>query len=133
MLRLADPATQRQDGRLAYDADVRLRDVVLRASKAIDGKFADHRPWSKSSCGWTLGNTLLGMGRGPTWRSPTTSGCWRSSGSTAAPTTPARSRSMNGLANGYNALGRHAEAAKLHGEAAGSGRPSSAPTIPRRS
>src|SRR5262249_8109203 len=42
VLRLADPATQQREGKaLKYDADLRLRDVVLRAAERIEGKFKD--------------------------------------------------------------------------------------------
>ena len=42
--------------------------------------------------------------------------------------------SMNNLANSYTALGRHAEALKLHrGDPGAAKRPSSGPTTPIRS
>jgi tetratricopeptide (TPR) repeat protein len=63
VLQLADPATQQQEGAaLKYDADVRLRDVVLRAAERIEGKFTD-RPLVEADIRHTLGYTLLGMGR----------------------------------------------------------------------
>jgi predicted Ser/Thr protein kinase len=62
VLQLADPATQRADQKLQYNADVKLRDVVLRAAQAIEGKFADH-PLEEAEIRMTLGLTLLGMGQ----------------------------------------------------------------------
>jgi tetratricopeptide (TPR) repeat protein len=63
VLLLADPATQQREGAdLHYDADVRLRDVVLRAADKIEGKFPD-RPLVEAEIRHTLGYTLLGMGQ----------------------------------------------------------------------
>src|SRR5262249_28029451 len=62
-LKLADPITQQREGAaLKYDADVRLRDVVLRAVDKIDGKFPD-RPLVEAEIRHTLGSTLWAMGR----------------------------------------------------------------------
>jgi tetratricopeptide (TPR) repeat protein len=62
VLQLADPSTQQEDTKLAYDADVKLRDVILRAAHKIDGKFPD-KPLVEAEIRDTLGYTLLGMGR----------------------------------------------------------------------
>jgi tetratricopeptide (TPR) repeat protein len=62
VLLLADPVTQKQEGAaLKYDADVRLRDVVLRAAEKIEGKF-EGRPLIEADLRHTLGVTLRGMG-----------------------------------------------------------------------
>src|SRR5262249_37302874 len=60
VLLLADPATQHQDKMLAYDAEVKLRDVVLRAAERIEGKFAD-RPLVEAEIRLMLGVALAGM------------------------------------------------------------------------
>ncbi len=62
VLLLANPETQARDKRLPYDAEVTLRDVVLRASETIEGKFKD-RPLVEAELRWTLGCALQGMGR----------------------------------------------------------------------
>jgi tetratricopeptide (TPR) repeat protein len=62
VLQLADPATQQKDLLLNYDADVKLRDVILRATNAIEGKFPNE-PLVEAEIRDTLGFTLLGMGR----------------------------------------------------------------------
>ncbi len=64
VLQLADPKTQHQAQKtgLKYDADVRLRDVVLRAAEQIEGKFVD-QPLVEAEIRGTLGVALLGMGR----------------------------------------------------------------------
>jgi serine/threonine protein kinase len=115
VLELADPATQQQQGvALKYDADVRLRDVVLRAAEKIEGKFQD-RPLVEAEIRYTLGYTLLGMGR----PDPAAKQFERVRelrrehlGLDHLDTLA----SMNSLANSYAALGRHADALKLHEE-----------------
>jgi tetratricopeptide (TPR) repeat protein len=112
VLLLAEPAEQHQAEALPYDAEVKLRDVVLRAAKAIDGKFAD-QPRVEAEIRYTLAYTLAGMGRADLAvaqyqrardllvqelgrNHPETLGC------------------DNGIAICYHELGQDAEAAKLH-------------------
>ncbi|MFO0843789.1 MAG: serine/threonine-protein kinase [Gemmataceae bacterium] len=112
VLRLADPATQQRDRRLAYDADVKLRDVVLRASRAIEGKFAD-RPLVEAELRWTLGHALWGMGRADL-AAPHFERTLALQRERLGPGHPDTLASMSNLANSYAALGRHPEALKLH-------------------
>ncbi len=67
VLQLANPsrqyAEQAAGGELKYEADLKLREVVIRAAKSIDGKFAD-QPEIEEELRWTLGVTLLAMGEG---------------------------------------------------------------------
>jgi tetratricopeptide (TPR) repeat protein/predicted Ser/Thr protein kinase len=116
VLRLADPATQQQmpAGDKKYDADVKLRDVVLRASQAIEGKFSAH-PLVEAELRLTLGFTLLGMGRADL----AVTQLERSRALRAqhlGPDHPDTLDSMTNLANCYYGLGRRAEALKLHAE-----------------
>jgi serine/threonine protein kinase/tetratricopeptide (TPR) repeat protein len=115
VLQLADPATQQREGAaLKYDADVRLRDVVLRAAERIEGKFPD-RPLIEADIRYTLGFTLEGMGRadlGAKQLERTIDLRRRHLG----PDHPDTLTSMNSLALCYAGLGRHAEAVKLYEE-----------------
>jgi tetratricopeptide (TPR) repeat protein len=58
---IASPEAQQQDGGIPVDANVRLRDVLLRASKAVDGRFPD-RPLVEAELRRTLGVTLREVG-----------------------------------------------------------------------
>src|SRR5262249_33407036 len=114
VLLLADPATQQQDGMLDYDAQVTLRDVVLRAAERIEGKFAD-RPLVEAEMRHTLGFTLHWMGRADL----AVRQCERARDlhtQLLGPDHPTTLRSMCNLANTYAALGRHADALKLREE-----------------
>jgi serine/threonine protein kinase/tetratricopeptide (TPR) repeat protein len=114
VLRLADPATQQQDGGLAYDADVKLRDVVLRAAERIEGKFAD-RPLVEAELRNTLGFTLLQMGRADR----AVRQCERARElytQLLGPDHPDTLRSINGLASSYRHLGQLTDALKLYEE-----------------
>lgn len=62
VLEMADPATRLRDAQLPANAEIKLRDVVLRAAKAIDGKFKD-QPLVEAELRGTLGFTLMGLGR----------------------------------------------------------------------
>jgi serine/threonine protein kinase/tetratricopeptide (TPR) repeat protein len=115
VLQLADPATQRREGAaLKYDADVRLRDVVLRAAERIEGKFPD-RPLVEADIRHTLGYTLLGMGRADlaAKQEERAVDIQRKYLGRSQPDTL---QSMNNLANIYADLGRHTEALKLREE-----------------
>jgi len=115
ILLLADPATQQREGRaLEYDADVRLRDVVLRAADKIEGKFAE-RPLIEAEIRQTLGYTLRGMGR-----SDLAAKQFERVGelrrAQLGPDHPDTLLCMHYLANSYDDLGRHPEALALREE-----------------
>ncbi|MFT3883106.1 MAG: tetratricopeptide repeat protein [Gemmatales bacterium] len=116
VLRLADPGTQQQaqlDG-LKYDAELKLRDVVIRAAEAIEGKFPD-QPLVEAELRATLGFTLRGMGRADLAmlqhqrvRELNTKAL--------GPDDPATLKSMQTLAISYALQGRHEDARKLFEE-----------------
>jgi tetratricopeptide (TPR) repeat protein len=113
VLLLANPATQLQD-RLSdrkYDAEVKLRDVVKRAGKAIEGKFTN-QPQVEAELRSTLGITLLSMGQFdlalPHLERLRTL-CMALYGSDH----PDTLASLVALSNCYDELSRHAEALKL--------------------
>src|SRR5262249_16780814 len=113
VLMLADPATQQQQGRtLKYDADVRLRDVVLRAAERIEGKVKD-RPLVEAEIRYTLGYTLMGMGRYDL-AAKQFERVREVRRAQLGPDHPETLLSMNILANIYGDLGRHTEALALH-------------------
>jgi serine/threonine protein kinase/tetratricopeptide (TPR) repeat protein len=115
VLQLADPATQQRQGNaLKYDADVRLRDVVLRAAERIEGKFAD-RPLVEAEIRQTLGYTLLGMGR-PELAVKQMERVLKIRMQELGPDNPDTLGGMHNLAMSYYALGRHADALKLREE-----------------
>jgi tetratricopeptide (TPR) repeat protein len=115
VLQLADPATQQREGAaLKYDADVRLRDVVLRAAEKIEGKFKD-RPLVEAEIRFTLGYTLRGMGR-PDLAAKQFERVREIRREQLGPDHPDTLYSMNGLAVTYYALGQHADALKLFEE-----------------
>jgi tetratricopeptide (TPR) repeat protein len=114
VLLLADPATQQLDRKLAYDPDVRLRDVVLRASRAIEGKFAD-RPLVEAELRATLAQALQGMGR-VDLAAPHHQRVWSIRTSRLGPDHPETLKGLNELANAYVDLGRLPEALKLRQE-----------------
>jgi tetratricopeptide (TPR) repeat protein len=63
ILQVAHPLTTYYErDEVALDADVRLRDVVVRAATRIEGRFQD-RPSIEAEIRDTLGYSLLGMGR----------------------------------------------------------------------
>jgi tetratricopeptide (TPR) repeat protein/tRNA A-37 threonylcarbamoyl transferase component Bud32 len=113
LLKLADPKEQyrEQASGLKYDAEIKLRDVVLRASKAIDGKFPT-QPLVEAELRVTLGSTLFALGRadlavthGERVRILYT----RHLG----PDHPETLRCIGNLATIYASLGRHDEALTL--------------------
>jgi tetratricopeptide (TPR) repeat protein len=115
VLGMADP---KQQEKLApgqkYDAEIKLRDVVVRASKAIDGRFPK-QPLVEVQVRAILGDTLAHMGRpdlavGQYERIRT---LYIQQSGLDHPNTL---RSMNSLANTYSILGRHADALKLREE-----------------
>jgi tetratricopeptide (TPR) repeat protein len=115
VLQLADPATQQREGAaLKYDADVRLRDVVLRAAERIEGKFPD-RPLVEADIRPTLGFTLLGMGRADL-AAKQFERVLDLRRKHLGPDDADTLISMNNLADGYTGQGRHAEALKLNEE-----------------
>jgi serine/threonine protein kinase len=115
VLQLADPATQQREGAaLPYDADVRLRDVVLRATERIQGKFED-RPLVEADIRFTLGNTLLGMGR-PDLAAKQYERVRELRREQLGPDHADTLSSMNNLANSYAEMGRAMEALKLREE-----------------
>jgi tetratricopeptide (TPR) repeat protein len=114
VLMLADPARQQEDKGLAYDADVKLRNVVLRAAKAIDGKFAD-RPMVEAELRFTVGYALEGMGR----HDLAVDQYERARAlydRLVGPDHPQARLSANNLANSYSALGRNDDALRLREE-----------------
>ncbi|MEZ6143657.1 MAG: tetratricopeptide repeat protein [Zavarzinella sp.] len=62
VLDLADPKTQLKDSSIRYAADVKLREVLVRASDKIEGKF-DDRPEIEAELRKTLGSALESVGR----------------------------------------------------------------------
>src|SRR5262249_20097665 len=115
VLRLADPTVQQEEGSaFKYDADVRLRDVVLRAADKIEGKFGD-RPLVEAEIRNTLGRTLYAMGRYDLAEKQFA----RELGvnrQTLGPGHADTLRSMNNLAMNYYYQGRYADAAPLFEE-----------------
>jgi serine/threonine protein kinase len=114
VLQLADPKMQQQDGRIQYDANVRLRDVVLRASQTIEGKFTD-RPQIEAELRVTLANALQGMGR-PDLAVSHWERVLEITKQIGGPDHPFTLKSMNSLAGSYSALGRNSDALKLDEE-----------------
>lgn len=111
VLRLADPATQREDGKLNYDAELKLRDVVLRAAEVIEDKFKE-QPLVEAELRLTLGFTLMGMGRADlalTQRERARSLYTQHLG----PDHPDTLVCMQKLASCYAELGRYADALRL--------------------
>jgi tetratricopeptide (TPR) repeat protein len=115
VLLLADPAAQQREGAaLNYDADVRLRDVVLRAAEKIEGKFQD-RPLVEAEIRNTLGYTLRGMGR-PDLAAKQFERVREVRRGHLGSDHPDTLLSMSCLAVSYADLGRHLDALKLREE-----------------
>jgi len=117
LFELANPKIQQReqsDGLVKMDPDLKVRDLVIRASKKLDHQFAD-QPLVEAEIRWTLGYTLQAMGRVDLAvhhyeriRQIFTQ--------KHGPEHPDTLSSMHNLAWTYHDLGRHSEALKLRKE-----------------
>jgi serine/threonine protein kinase/tetratricopeptide (TPR) repeat protein len=111
----ADRQAEERGGGVQVDPDLKVRDVLLRAAREIDGKFSN-QPLVEAEIRNTLGSTLNAIGL-PVQAVPQLERARAIRSAILGPGHPGTLQCMISLAHSYAALGRRDEALKLDEEA----------------
>lgn len=111
LMQLAGPLRQAQASELKMDPDIKVRDLVLRSARLIEGKFAD-QPLIEAEIREALGSTLWDLGL-PILAVPHFERCYHLLKPLLGDEHPTTLRSMEHLVGTYDLVGRQEEALKL--------------------